>query len=327
MRKYKSLDQQIFTLGDYSIVPLRHEDRFKIMKWRNEQIYHLRQKEPLTQDSQDHYFQTEIKSLFNQKQPKQILFSFLQKEECIGYGGLVHINWIDKNAEISFVMNTERESSDFEHLWTNFLSLLQSVAFKELLLNKIFTYAFDFRPHLYKTLLMNGFFQEARLSQHHKLNNQFVDAVIHSKFNSLKFVEAREDDIETIYNWVNDPLVRENAIDSRVISWAEHTRWYQSILDSKDVKVFILRREENLLGQVRIERKEKGWLIDYSVSKEFRGNGYGTVLIKFLKLNFPEKNFIAIVKNSNLSSIRVFEKLEFIKKSIENGLIEFIYEG
>ena len=36
-----------------------------------------------------------------------------KKNNCIGYGGLVHINWIDKNAEISFIMNTELEMDIF----------------------------------------------------------------------------------------------------------------------------------------------------------------------------------------------------------------------
>jgi hypothetical protein len=36
---------------------------------------------------------------------ESLLFSFLKNGECIGYGGLVHINWIDQNAEISFMID------------------------------------------------------------------------------------------------------------------------------------------------------------------------------------------------------------------------------
>ncbi|MDZ7846859.1 MAG: GNAT family N-acetyltransferase [Owenweeksia sp.] len=97
----------IFTDGEYAIVPLRNKDRYSIMEWRNEQIYHLRQPEPLTKEKQDWYFENVVSALFEQEQPNQILFSFLKDDECIGYGGLVHINWIDKHGEISFVMNTE----------------------------------------------------------------------------------------------------------------------------------------------------------------------------------------------------------------------------
>ena len=113
MRAYKCLNKQEFSSGPYTLVPIRHEDRFEIMNWRNEQIYHLRQAEPLTNEQQDWYFENVIANLFEQENPNQILFSFLKNGECIGYGGLVHINWIDKHAEISFIMNTESETKLF----------------------------------------------------------------------------------------------------------------------------------------------------------------------------------------------------------------------
>jgi hypothetical protein len=43
MSSYKVLNKQVFSSGNFSIVPIRIEDRFEIMKWRNEQIYYLRQ--------------------------------------------------------------------------------------------------------------------------------------------------------------------------------------------------------------------------------------------------------------------------------------------
>src|SRR5690554_1619401 len=112
--KYSALKKCTFSAGNYSIVPIRYEDRYEIMKWRNEQIYHLRQKEPLTKEQQDRYFSETVGSLFTQVKPNQILFSYLKGDECVGYGGLVHINWTDRNAEISFIMQTELEEEEFE---------------------------------------------------------------------------------------------------------------------------------------------------------------------------------------------------------------------
>ncbi|MFN5443971.1 MAG: GNAT family N-acetyltransferase, partial [Crocinitomicaceae bacterium] len=118
MIKYKCLNQNEFNFNEYKIVPIRFEDRLDIMKWRNEQIYHLRQVKPLTIDDQNNYFNNVISKLFEQEKPNQLLFSFLKNDVCIGYGGLVHINWIDKNAEISFIMNTELEEDYFEKNWS-----------------------------------------------------------------------------------------------------------------------------------------------------------------------------------------------------------------
>lgn len=181
MRTYKQLDKVIFTSGDYSIVPIRDEDKYHIMKWRNEQMYHLRQAEPLTKEKQDQYFEHTVAKLFEQEKPNQILFSFLKDEKCIGYGGLVHINWIDKNAEISFIMDTKLESEYFTEHWSVFLRLLEEVAFQEIKMHKLFVFAFDLRPHLYTMLESNAYKQDARLKEHCFFGDEYLDVVIHYK--------------------------------------------------------------------------------------------------------------------------------------------------
>ena len=148
MNLYKCLSNQVFTNLEYSIVPIRFEDRFDIMKWRNEQMYHLRQSITLTTEIQNAYFNNVIKSLYDQNEPSQILFSYIKGGKCIGYGGLVHINWADKNAEISFIMATELENESFQFHWATFLKLIEICAFEDLHLHKIYTYAFDLRPKI-----------------------------------------------------------------------------------------------------------------------------------------------------------------------------------
>lgn len=183
-RKYKCLSNKLFQFNNYQLVPIRDEDKYLILKWRNEQLYHLRQMSPLSIEDQESYFKTTVFLLFEQEKPNQILFSYLENGICIGYGGLVHINWIDKNAEISFIMDTALEKDFFQHHWTHYLTLLEKVAFGDLNFHKIFTYAFDLRPHLYQAVLSNGFLEEARLKEHCLFNGQFIDVLIHSKIDN-----------------------------------------------------------------------------------------------------------------------------------------------
>lgn len=184
MPNYICLQQQEQHLGDFSIVPLRYEDRFQIMKWRNEQIYHLRQTKPLSESDQQNYFDNVVSVLYDNPKPDQILFSYLNKSVCIGYGGLVHINWTDLNAEISFIMDTALEKEHFSENWSNYLSMLKKVAFGDLRLHKIYTYAFDLRPHLYPIFEAEGFICEARLKEHCLYNGEYKDVVIHSTWNN-----------------------------------------------------------------------------------------------------------------------------------------------
>lgn len=182
MNQYKCLKNQRFEFSEFALVPIRNEDQFLIMKWRNEQIYHLRQAKPLNEIDQKNYFDNVVSKLFEQEKPNQILFSFLKNNECIGYGGLVHINWIDKNAEISFIMDTALEKTSFASNWSNYLSLIEKVAFEEIKFHKIFTYAFDLRPHLYTMLAQNNFQEEARLKEHCYFEGKFIDVLIHTKY-------------------------------------------------------------------------------------------------------------------------------------------------
>ena len=183
MSKYIALKKQVVVLGSYSMVPIRLEDRHLIMEWRNQQMYHLRQDKFLTKEMQDDYFYKVISEIFDQQHPEQILFSYLKNSECIGYGGLVHINWIDKNAELSFIMKTELEEIEFELHWKNFLKMVNEIATNDLCLIKTYTYAYDLRPKLYNALEDSYYKLEARLRKHKNIDNNFVDVLIHSRIN------------------------------------------------------------------------------------------------------------------------------------------------
>ena len=184
MRKYKILKTNIFEKNGFRIEPIRDEDKYAILKIRNEQLYHLRQTELLTKEKQEHYFATVVSNLFEVEKPDQLLFSFFENNEFIGYGGLVHINWIDKNAEISFVMKTELEKEYFAKYWSGFLQLIEKVAFEELKFHKIFIYAFDLRPHLFKAIESCNYTKEAVLKEHCFFENKFINVIIHSKLNT-----------------------------------------------------------------------------------------------------------------------------------------------
>lgn len=183
MKNYKVLKRNRFEANNCFILPIRYSDRNLIMKWRNEQMYHLRQNELLTHDKQDKYFKEVINKLYDTDQPDQILFSYFYNNEFIGYGGIVHINWTDRNAEISFLINTDFENYDFELHWSNFLKLIEIVAFEELNFHKIYTYAFDIRPNLYRILESSNFKNEARLIDHCFFIDKYIDVIIHSKIN------------------------------------------------------------------------------------------------------------------------------------------------
>lgn len=321
--RYKVLERRKFQTGPFTLVPIRYQDRLPIMQWRNEQLYHLRQQKPLTETDQEQYFTTTVAQLFEQEQPNQLLFSFLEKEVCIGYGGLVHINWVDKNAEISFIMNTSLEAERFHEIWTAYLYLLEQVAFVELQFHKIYTYAFDLRPHLYETLLTSRFYEEARLKEHCFFENKFLDVVIHSKFNTtLTFRRPTEADLMLYFDWANDSSVRSNSYDSAPINLKQHSDWFYSKLKDKDCSFFLFENHFGFpVGQVRIQKISKvAAVIGISNDKLFRGKGYASMMLKmatdiYLK-EHPKVSISAYIKIENTASIKVFEKAGYLLKEV-----------
>ena len=180
-RKYSFLSGKKYCSNKYSLVPLRERDVESIRKWRNEQIDILRQNKPLTKDEQSKYYHQVIKKSFYEKKPKIILFSFLIKNACIGYGGFVHIDWDSKKAELSFILDTNRtkEPRIYKKEFSIFLKIILNIGFKQILFHKIFTETFDIRPNTILVLEKAGFVLENRLSSKNYISGSHVDSLFH----------------------------------------------------------------------------------------------------------------------------------------------------
>ena len=294
------------------------------MEWRNEQIYHLRQSSLLIIEDQKSYFENVVAHLFDKEKPSQILFSYLKDGECIGYGGLVHINWIDKNAEISFIMKTELEQKEFKEHWGNYLELLEQVAFNELKFHKIFTYALDLRPHLYEAIEYKGFKKEAVLKEHCFFEGSYKDVVIHSKINELIIIrEIEERDKQKTFEWANDPVTRQNSFNSDPILFEQHSIWYDSKLNDNTAHYFVCEVDSKPAGLVRFDfnEDEQLFIVGITIDENYRGRKLAADFLSKTCCKFKRiasNPIMAYIKEDNIASIRSFEKAGFKLRSIVN---------
>lgn len=178
---YRPLPPAEYRHGAYHLVPIRADDREPIRAWRNAQLQVLRQAAPLTAAQQEAYFQQVVLPLFEQEQPSQLLFSLLRGDELIAYGGLVHVSWPDRRAEVSFLADPARaaEPETYRQDFLAYLRLLGKVAFEGLKLNRLSTETYDIRPAHVAILEEAGFRLEGRLRQHVRLAGTFVDSLMH----------------------------------------------------------------------------------------------------------------------------------------------------
>lgn len=121
-------------------------------------------------------------------------------------------------------------------------------------------------------------------------------------------------DCKLLFEWANEKDVRANSISNRTIDWLDHQVWFNNKLNSSDSIILILEENDILIGQIRFDRvRENQWVIDYSVDKEFRGRGYGKILVKQALQFFPNSNakFIAYTRQDNIASQKVFKEMSF----------------
>jgi len=319
MKIYKCLIKNKFINGTYSLVPIRDEDKYQILDWRNSQIEILRQKAPLTKEQQDSYFKNVISKLFDQDQPNQILWSFLENGKLIGYGGLVHIDWDTKTAEISFLTETIRNKNaeTFINDWLTYLSLIKQAADRYLNFKSIFTYAYDIRPNLYVALEKSGFKETQRITNGIEINKELKDIVIHHfYFNPLFMRLASKGDVDLYFNWANDPLVRELSFNQNEIEYHNHVNWFNSKIENPSYSFYLFENEKKeAVGQVRIETNTNETIIGISIDHKYRGFGHGVKMLLLACRNFssihPNNEIVAYIKQNNIASIRTFETAGF----------------
>jgi len=143
---------------------------------------------------------------------------------------------------------------------------------------------------------------------------------------------ANINDCKLLFDWANDPDVRQNALNTDQIDWELHKKWFRSKLRSPDdCQIFIGKdQDQNSLGQIRFDRKNEQTQIAFSVDKEFRNKGIGTELIKEGMIRISEiwsnvRQIEGRVKQYNIPSQKSFLKAGF--KLYEKGeIFEFIKE-
>ena len=124
---------------------------------------------------------------------------------------------------------------------------------------------------------------------------------------------AEKDDMDLLFKWANDPVVRNNSFNTEPIPYEKHIMWFNKMMDDTSVLQFILMDEDIPVGQIRLNVEGDKAEIGYSIGSEFRGKGYGHKILKLIgdtiKNNYPEiVTLIAKVKPENKASNTLFIK-------------------
>jgi UDP-2,4-diacetamido-2,4,6-trideoxy-beta-L-altropyranose hydrolase len=132
----------------------------------------------------------------------------------------------------------------------------------------------------------------------------------------LQVRRARWRDMELLWQWANDPSVRERSFHSQPIPLDEHVKWYKDKLVSSDTLLLIIERNRVPVAQIRYDRtNEYEAEVSFLVARKYRGEGIGTKTLKLTSdLAYEELGieFVrGVVFSSNEASQRVFIKAGF----------------
>jgi len=179
--RYRCMPRQCLSDGEVMIMPIQPTHIELVRQWRNAQMDVLRQSSYITEEQQVKYYEDFIWPDMKNEHPKNILLAIIKSDVLIGYGGLVHIAWEHKRAELSFLLDTNytKDHSAYSNIFYDFLVLMKTLAFKDLGLERIFTETYAVRKEHIAIIEQTGFICEGELKEHVIVNGERLDVLIH----------------------------------------------------------------------------------------------------------------------------------------------------
>jgi len=129
----------------------------------------------------------------------------------------------------------------------------------------------------------------------------------------IKLRPVSDEDCRIIWQWANDPDVRAASFSADFIRYESHVKWFEAKLNDSNCCFFIAENNNcESIGQVRFDLKGNQATISISLSRKFRGRGYGSNLIQLASQKILEVSNVdvihAYVKKENVVSLKAFQK-------------------
>lgn len=134
--------------------------------------------------------------------------------------------------------------------------------------------------------------------------------------NQLKLRKAIPEDLHLLFDWANEPAVRQHSFNPEPISLERHTHWFKSKLDNPDALLYIAEADGEPAAHIRFDIHGRTASISYLIAADYRGKSLGhTVLLKGIELLLQERPGVQVVdglvQQNHKASVRSFEKAGF----------------
>jgi UDP-2,4-diacetamido-2,4,6-trideoxy-beta-L-altropyranose hydrolase len=137
----------------------------------------------------------------------------------------------------------------------------------------------------------------------------------------LELRPAAAEDMMLLYDWANDPEVRQNSFNQSPIPLEVHKIWFENKI-KEETSLFLVARVRGIpAGMIRYDLREAQGVISYLVDRHFRGRSLGAVLLQkgeeALRARHPEiSTLVGHVQETNLASVISFRKNHYTPSPI-----------
>lgn len=126
---------------------------------------------------------------------------------------------------------------------------------------------------------------------------------------SITFRKATMDDALDLLKWKNELDTRMNSIvTDEEIKIDDHLIWLAKTLADRDVEFWIIEKDGEAIGDLRLNHRERESEISIRLDKRFRGKGVATEVIGMVNPgSIPKgRRLVAKIRAHNIASMRSF---------------------
>ena len=136
---------------------------------------------------------------------------------------------------------------------------------------------------------------------------------------------ASEQDVDTIYEWANDPVTRSQSWNTEPIVYENHVKWFMNRIKATDRLFYIFFEGDEPVGSVRLDPNGDGVLIiSYQIAPQKRRHGYGQQMIsqidKMVYETWPNTGILKLtaeVRADNIGSCRCLDVNGYSRELID----------
>jgi UDP-2,4-diacetamido-2,4,6-trideoxy-beta-L-altropyranose hydrolase len=139
---------------------------------------------------------------------------------------------------------------------------------------------------------------------------------------TLTLRPASQADAQLLFDWRNDPMTRQNSMDTRPVAWSEHLRWLAASLARSDRRLLVAEIDRQRVGTVRLDYVAEHCTLSWTVAPAHRGRGVGQAMVAKAVAEAGVTVVLAAIKEGNMASARIAEACGFSRVgSSDDGIV------